>query len=677
MKRPAVTWLIVLLGLIAATAGPAALLWFQEQPTLAGVVGIAGTLVVAAWAIWGLWRFREVAWVARATRLIVGTLIVAVLVQVLLAVGLEGGAIVVGGVWAMVVTFAAGMLLARWLLSPGWPVFGVARTLLDEATRMRLAVVFIVALLIGVPLLPMVVAGESRLQYQVQFFLTWSMILVGILVSLLTVLLVVRSVTAELDERQIFLTLTKPVSRGQYLLGKWLGVMVLNVVLLTVAGLAVYSFAKYLQTRPGVDGIDEASVSSQVLVAREARAPAAGPEVDLQQRVEQRVRSLREEQPERYGHPDDPISTLSNDQLEQVRRLVLTDWYTLAPDNPQTYRFEGLGDARAESLAGREQALSLLRGVGLGDVMSIQVAQLIAGGEGQRVLELDERIDAELLSEVQLQLERGRLQLRFEPDASSGTQGGYVTLQAEAGGVAMGNTVLSNDRGEQVRLMRVSNEDFHVQSLSGGLVGSDGVLELTLINRTQGDVAGARPTVSFNAEDGLQVLYRTGGFGLNLARALGVLWLRLAFLAALALAASSFLSFPVAVLVTVVVYIVAASSGYLLESITSFASLGPAVADAGLMGQLRAVPARLATHWESGDWWGIVRVLIRMIAQVFVELMPSFDRFDTTSLLAEGRRVPLAMLGDAAWRVAGVWTLIVGAIAYWLFQRRELARVVV
>ena len=50
----------------------------------------------------------------------------------------------------------------------------------------------------------------------------------------------------------------------------------------------------------------------------------------------------------------------------------------------------------------------------------------------------------------------------------------------------------------------------------------------------------------FPLEDGLEVLYRQGGFGPNFARGLGIIFCWMALLATLGLAAASFLSFPVA-----------------------------------------------------------------------------------------------------------------------------------
>ena len=63
-------------------------------------------------------------------------------------------------------------------------------------------------------------------------------------------------------------------------------------------------------------------------------------------------------------------------------------------------------------------------------------------------------------------------------------------------------------------------------------------------------------TLLFPLEDGMEVLYPEGGFALNFARGLGIIFCWMALLAALGLAAASFLSFPVAAFFSLAVLIV-------------------------------------------------------------------------------------------------------------------------
>ncbi len=83
----------------------------------------------------------------------------------------------------------------------------------------------------------------------------------------------------------------------------------------------------------------------------------------------------------------------------------------------------------------------------------------------------------------------------------------------------------------------------------------------------------ASPPSTFAPGEGLEIFYRVGGFGSNLTKALGVLWVRLGFLAALGLAAATFLSFPVACLFCFLMFFAAVGSEYLSESLSSYASI--------------------------------------------------------------------------------------------------------
>src|SRR5471032_1394261 len=67
----------------------------------------------------------------------------------------------------------------------------------------------------------------------------------------------------------------------------------------------------------------------------------------------------------------------------------------------------------------------------------------------------------------------------------------------------------------------------------------------------------------------MEVLYPEGGFALNFARGLGIIFCWMAALAALGLAAASFLSFPVATFFSLALLAVVMSSGTLAETVDS------------------------------------------------------------------------------------------------------------
>ena len=60
----------------------------------------------------------------------------------------------------------------------------------------------------------------------------------------------------------------------------------------------------------------------------------------------------------------------------------------------------------------------------------------------------------------------------------------------------------------------------------------------------------------FDLEEGMEVLYHEGSFGVNFVRGLGIIFIWLGLLAAVGLAGASYLSFPVAAFFSITVLII-------------------------------------------------------------------------------------------------------------------------
>ena len=136
---------------------------------------------------------------------------------------------------------------------------------------MKVALVFLL-LVGGVVLgLPFSVSGDSSMTGAVQSFMTYGLNAAGVLLSLLTIFMC-RSLSDEFVHRQIFLITTKPVSRWQFIAGKWAGIVLLNGTFLLFAGVTVYGMVHYIKhTHPPLDKeYDQAELQNEVLVARHA-----------------------------------------------------------------------------------------------------------------------------------------------------------------------------------------------------------------------------------------------------------------------------------------------------------------------------------------------------------------------------------------------------------------------
>ena len=65
----------------------------------------------------------------------------------------------------------------------------------------------------------------------------------------------------------------------------------------------------------------------------------------------------------------------------------------------------------------------------------------------------------------------------------------------------------------------------------------------------------------------LEVLYQADSFGANFLRVVFLILARLIFLACLGILASSFLSFPVAILLCLVIFFTGTISGFIIDSL--------------------------------------------------------------------------------------------------------------
>ena len=125
--------------------------------------------------------------------------------------------------------------------------------------------------------------------------------------------------------------------------------------------------------------------------------------------------------------------------------------------------------------------------------------------------------------------------------------------------------------------MSLAPDTFHEFEIPANF-DDKGVLTIAFVNANN-------TALLFPLEDGMEVLYREGGFGLNFVRGLGIIFCWMALLAALGLAAASFLSFPVAAFFSLGVLTLALSSG----------TIANAVSEGTLMGFNRR-PARWGTR---------------------------------------------------------------------------------
>jgi len=125
-------------------------------------------------------------------------------------------------------------------------IWAVGRNTIAQAVRMKVAIIFIILLVVLLPLMGIVVTGDGTLKGKLQTFVSYGLGLTNLLLCLLTLIVATYTISSDLKQRQIYTVLTKPIRRIELLTGKLLGVLVLDLVLLVLFGGVIYGFARYM-----------------------------------------------------------------------------------------------------------------------------------------------------------------------------------------------------------------------------------------------------------------------------------------------------------------------------------------------------------------------------------------------------------------------------------------------
>jgi hypothetical protein len=160
-------------------------------------------------------------------------------------------------------------------------LYAVAWLTIKAAVRLRVVVALALLLLACMGLLPFFIKHNGTARMFAQVLLTYSLYLCTGLLGLATLWIACGTHATDIDPGQLQLLAVKPAARWQIWLGRWLGVMTLNAVLLALAGLVAYGMLRW-QARK-LPSEQQQMLASEVLVARgSAREPMPDLESDME-----------------------------------------------------------------------------------------------------------------------------------------------------------------------------------------------------------------------------------------------------------------------------------------------------------------------------------------------------------------------------------------------------------
>jgi len=168
-------------------------------------------------------------------------------------------------------------------------LFAVAWLTVKAALRLRIVVALAAMLLLSVGLLPFLIKHNGTARMFTQVLLTYSLYLCTGLLGISTLWIACGTHATDVDPGQLQLLAVKPAARAQIWMGRWLGVMTLNVVLLALAGGIAYGMLRWHARQLAPE--QQLVLAREVLVARgAAREPMADLDADVEKVFARRQR---------------------------------------------------------------------------------------------------------------------------------------------------------------------------------------------------------------------------------------------------------------------------------------------------------------------------------------------------------------------------------------------------
>ena len=120
-------------------------------------------------------------------------------------------------------------------------IWAVARNTFVSSMRMKTAIVFMAMLLILLPILSLNSTGDGTAIGRVQSFVSYGLGLVAFLLSMLTIIVSCHTISSDIKHKQIYTVVTKPIRRFEFIIGKVMGVVLLDLLLLAVFSTIIYA----------------------------------------------------------------------------------------------------------------------------------------------------------------------------------------------------------------------------------------------------------------------------------------------------------------------------------------------------------------------------------------------------------------------------------------------------
>jgi hypothetical protein len=613
-------------------------------------------------------------------------------------------------------------------------IWSVARQTFVQCLRSRAVTVTLVLLAILLVVMPFQLEGDNTLAGRVRTFLSYSAAAASFTLSALTVFFSVILISEDVRTKRIFTLAVKPVARWEFVIGRWVGMAMLNGVLLVAAGGGIYLLSQQLRSGAmgqAISPADRSAVETEVFTARTRVGPVVT--IDFDQLTQDRLDTMADQgslEPSlamyeaRFDTEDEAMAAL----YEEIYKQISLDAQSIGTGMEEFFywRFEGI-DLHGESLT-RDGTVVIrhedrFRVHASSDVLSRLVygGPLRINGVDAYVTKLeDDYVDIKLFTDTEdasgirsvkkgdtvtltadptIQLTHKAASAMYPPDGllrcqwrvgNPETQYLYRITRNDAvrkpatvtlPGRVVGRAV-SRDRWVKWRTRELMRDEGMSQSDATEKAEADPLP--TLEKAPPSCVVWATDAIYLNLphavtgdrtsvvilNEDVSILFKVSSFESNIIRGLLLIHFQLMYLSALGLVAGTFLSFPVGVLATFSVLPFSLGRAYLLEGL----SMRDHLPWSDFWVQV--------SQESSGFWWMIWSWLVWVFGAItqgtikgMVQLMPNLEASEAGAFWVDGMSISWGVLGRSAGMTVGIHTGLLLLLACWIYTRRELARV--
>src|SRR5450830_72321 len=152
-------------------------------------------------------------------------------------------------------------------------IIAISGLTLRTAIRSRVFGLLIAMVVICIAGLPLVIKSDGTASGQTQLFMHYAFGLTMTLLSIAAAWSAAGAISLEVSARQMHILVTKPVHAAEIWLGKWLGLMTINLVMLGLAGGLIYGLLRWTTRNAVLAADDQTRLREEVLTAHSFITP--------------------------------------------------------------------------------------------------------------------------------------------------------------------------------------------------------------------------------------------------------------------------------------------------------------------------------------------------------------------------------------------------------------------